>query len=229
MYIRGFGRLSLWLNEGSAMITVQCRCGRSLTAQESQVNQPHKCEGCGAVCTCISAETLPDGAGSADFDAGLWVTCHPSMQLLVWRLGGCETIRVGSLPEQQIHLDGAFVSGRTASWFALISGRRAGGWKTSAARTASSSTTSVLRSTNYSMATRFKSETLSLSMRLIPNVPPGASNKEADPTKTADCRKAARCCFDMPELRSADARWVQNLRAVWDLSGYRSSAAHIAG
>jgi membrane associated rhomboid family serine protease len=90
---------------------MQCRCGGSLTAEESQVNQSRKCDACGALLTCVCAEALPGGAGAADFDAGLWVTCRPSLQMIAWRLGGCETIHVGSLPEQNIHLNGAFVSG----------------------------------------------------------------------------------------------------------------------
>ena len=92
------------------MIRVRCDCGAAaVELAENQSNRPFGC-GCGRVLTCVSAETLPDGAGSIDFDARLQIQGGPSRVGESIFLGGCFDIGIGKSPDNAIVLPGKMVS-----------------------------------------------------------------------------------------------------------------------
>src|SRR5450432_1804575 len=92
------------------MINTQCKCGRSVSAQESQIGETIACEKCGQEISFISAEQLPDGAGAGDFDAVLIVKSAPQETSARLHLGGVHEITIGKLAEQNIVLAGQRVS-----------------------------------------------------------------------------------------------------------------------
>ncbi|MGA2499724.1 MAG: FHA domain-containing protein [Tepidisphaeraceae bacterium] len=95
------------------MISIRCQCGHTLTADESKPAKDRRCPECGQRVRIACAETLPAGAGEADFDAVLVQQAGPAAAGQSGgciALGGCAEISIGRLPGSTIELPGQKVS-----------------------------------------------------------------------------------------------------------------------
>jgi prepilin-type processing-associated H-X9-DG protein len=99
------------------MISILCPCGQTLTAAEADAAREHHCDQCGQYVLLACAESLPEGAGDADFDAALVHHCAAGDRLIA--LGGCSEIAIGRLPGSTIEVAGRQVSRRHAKLLRL--------------------------------------------------------------------------------------------------------------
>ncbi len=95
------------------MIAIQCQCGSTLTLEENDHERDRLCPDCGQRLRIACAETLPAGAGDADFDAVLVqqagsAAAAPSAGRIA--LGGVADISIGRLAGSAIELPGHKVS-----------------------------------------------------------------------------------------------------------------------
>ena len=90
------------------MINTRCKCGRAVSAPESQIGQNIACEKCGQKLRFVSAEQLPESAGAGDFDAVLIISSTEGEQRI--HLGGVFEITIGKLPDENIVLPGQRIS-----------------------------------------------------------------------------------------------------------------------
>jgi membrane associated rhomboid family serine protease len=101
----GLSMLNYRQKQGATtMIDVTCKCGGVFSIAESEARAPISCAECGTVLNFVTGETLPDGAGAADFDARLVVTTGPDRVGEHILLGGVAELLVGKLPDKHISL-----------------------------------------------------------------------------------------------------------------------------
>lgn len=92
------------------MIDILCNCAALRRAPESSVGKRLRCPKCGLTVQPVSGETLHDGSGVGDFDAGLVITAGPEAVGTRILLGGVADVLIGKLPERHIVLPATLVS-----------------------------------------------------------------------------------------------------------------------
>ena len=79
------------------MIEVICKCAKARKLPESAVGTRVECPKCNQFVFIVSGELVPDGAGSADFDASLIVIEGAPLIGAKFLLGGVADIQLGNL------------------------------------------------------------------------------------------------------------------------------------
>jgi hypothetical protein len=91
------------------MIEVICKCAKARKLPESAVGTRIECPKCNQPVFIVSGELVPEGAGSADFDASLIAVEGPLIGAK-YLLGGVADIQLGKMADRQIVLAGKQVS-----------------------------------------------------------------------------------------------------------------------